>query len=179
MEDNLFVIEGEDDYQRGLAYLRGNAETPIDIRKAFEFFNKAANVGHSEAKFYVGYLYLYGEPNILKNEKRAMQCLKSAADDGISIAQFHCGIGYFYGKGVEKNVEVGIDYLQKSAKQKYYLAIDFLAEIYLTGTEVEKDINKAKMYNEQAIEQGSENAKRRSTPIMFSLSVERRNKITF
>ncbi len=60
MEENLFVIEGEEDYQKGLLYLRGNVETPVDIRKAFEYFNKAASVGHSEVKFQVGYLYLYG-----------------------------------------------------------------------------------------------------------------------
>lgn len=66
MEEKLFVIEGEEDYQKGLRYLRGNTETPVDIRKAFEHFNKAASVGHSEAKFQVGYLYLYGEPDILK-----------------------------------------------------------------------------------------------------------------
>ncbi|MBD5456851.1 MAG: sel1 repeat family protein [Lachnospiraceae bacterium] len=168
MEENLFTIEGEEDYQKGLLYFKGSVETPVDVRKSFEYFNRAASVGHSEAKFQVGYLYLYGEPNILKNEKRAMQCLKSAADDGIAIAQFYCGIGYFCGNGIEKNVEVGIDYFKKSAKQGYYPAADFLAEIYLTGTEVEKDINKAKMYNDQARVQGNQNAEIRSIRIMVS-----------
>ncbi len=111
---------------------------------------------------------MYGEPNILKNEKRAMQCLKGAADDGIGIAQFYCGIGYFCGNGVEKNVEVGIDYFKKSAKQGCYLAADFLTEIYLTSTEVEKDIDKAKMYNDRARVQENQNAEIRSVRIMLS-----------
>ncbi len=97
-----------------------------------------------------------------------MQCLKSAADDGIGIAQFYCAIGYFYGNGIEKNVEVGIDYFKKSAKQGYYLAADFLAEIYLTGTEVEKNIDKAEMYNNQARVQGNQNAERRFMRIIMS-----------
>lgn len=167
MADQLFTVEGEEDYQNGLLYLRGNAQTPVDIRKAFEYFNKAAEAGHSEAKFQVGYLYLYGEPDILKNETKAMKSLKQAADDGISIAQFYCGMGYFYGKGVEKNTETGIEYFKKSAQQEYYLAADFLAEIYLTGTEVEKDMDKAKMYNDQARVQGNQNAELRSIRIMF------------
>lgn len=168
MDDSLFVIEGEEDYQKGLLYLRGNSEIPIDIRRAFEYFNKAAKVGHLEAKYQVGYLYLFGEPNILKNEKLAMQCLIEAADGGIGVAQFYCGVGYFYGNGVEKNVEVGIDYFKKSAKQGYYLASDILAEIYLTGIEVDKDIEKAKMYNDQAWVLGNPNAEIRSIRILVS-----------
>ena len=171
MENSLFVIDGEENYQKGLLYLRGNTETPINIRKAFEYFNKAASVGHSEAKFQVRYLYLYGEPSILKNEKKAMECLKGAADDGISIAQFYYGAGCFYGNGIEKDVKAGIDYLKKSAEQRCYLAADLLAEIYLTGAEVEKDINKAKMYNNQARVQGNQNAEIRFIRIVTSQKV--------
>lgn len=87
-----------------------------------------------------------------------MQCLKSAADDGIGMALLYCGMAYFYGNGVEKDVKVGIDYLIESANQNNVFAADFLAEIYLTGIEVEKDIYKAEMYNNQANVPGNQNA---------------------
>lgn len=123
MKENLYIIEGEEDYQKGLLFFNGNAETLIDIRKAFEYFNKAANVGHPEAKYHVGYLYLYGEPYILKNECRAMQCLKEAADEGIGLAQFYCGIGYFLGNGIEKDINVGIDYLKSRLNKDIILLL--------------------------------------------------------
>lgn len=165
--EKLFNIEGEEDYQKGIIYLGGNSETPIDIRKAFEFFNKAAQFGHVEAMFQVGYLYLFGEPNIMRNDKKAIQCFEKAANAGLGIAQYYCGIGYFYGNGIEKDVNVGLDYLVNSAKQGYYLASDILAEIYLTGTGVEKDLKKAEQYNNKARVPGNQNAEIRFVRIMM------------
>lgn len=166
IEENLFEIEGKEDYQKGLLYFKGNMETPVDIRKAFECFNKAARVGHLEAKYYVGFLYLYGSPYVLKNEMMGMNIMKELADDGFEMAQFCYGYGLFYGLGVEIDTTFGIEYLKKSARQGNIMAANLLAEVYLTGNGVQKNKILAQQYNEQARLSGIEEAEFRKIRIM-------------
>ena len=166
MNENIYVLEGEDDYRKGLSYLSMEPVTMENIRSAFDCFNKAANSGHVESKYQLGKLYAYGAPFILQNLIRAAKCFKEAADGGIALAQYQFGIYSFNGTGVEKNVEEGMRYLELAASQNIGAAANFLAEIYLRGNEVPEDLEKAKFYNDKAREFGVLDASKRMVEII-------------
>lgn len=175
MNENIYMLEGEEDYRKGLSYLYMEPVTMENIRSAFDCFNKAANSGHVESKYQLGILYEYGMPPVLRNLDRAAKCFKEAADGGIALAQYQFGIYSLSGTGVEKNVEEGIRYLELAANQGIGEAANCLAEIYLRGNEVPEDLGKAKFYNDKARKFGVPDASKRMVEIISLKREDRQN----
>lgn len=166
MNENIYMLEGEEDYRKGLSYLSMEPVTMENIRSAFDCFNKAANSGHVESKYQLGILYECGMPPVLRNLPRAAKCFKEAADGGIALAQYRFGIYSLNGTGVEKDVEEGIRYLKLAVTQGIGEAANCLAKIYLRGNEVPEDLEKAKFYNDKAREFGVPDASKRMVEII-------------
>jgi hypothetical protein len=77
-----------------------------------------------------------------------------AADQGDAKAQFEVGRMYAAGRGVEKNCDMAMNWLSKSANQQSTLAQGALASIYFNGdTCAAKDYAKAKMWAQKASDQ--------------------------
>lgn len=59
------------------------------------------------------------------------------------LALYSLGLEYYYGIGVKKNYSASAFWIKKSAEQGFIPAQFFLAEMYLNGTGVEKDVKQA------------------------------------
>lgn len=146
--ENLFIIKGEEDYLQGLEAF--NSQEPWHLRKAFRHFCRAAEQGHIEAMFRVGYLYLFGSPEILRNTLKAFECFKQSADSGIDVAKYYLAVCYINGIGVEKNTQLAVELFKEALKLGYSESADILSDIYRYGVGVPCDINKALEYNSYA-----------------------------
>jgi TPR repeat protein len=77
-----------------------------------------------------------------------------AADQGDATAQFQIGAMYAAGRGVEKNCEKGISWLNKSASQGYAWGQAALATKYLNGDCTSQDYAQAMDWYRKAADQG-------------------------
>lgn len=119
-------------------YHTGNG-VPLDIEKAIRLYNRAAQVGDKgEAYGYLGRLYYQnGEM------EKASVYIEEAAKRGDRIDQFLIGIMYLHEIGVTKDLARGLDWIKKSAKQKYAPAYVQLGICYQTGLGVLPDFPEA------------------------------------
>ena len=73
-----------------------------DIKKAFEWYEKAASQGLAEAQNNLGSMYYYGE-GVEKDSKKAFVWYEKAASQGFADAQYNLGNMYYYGEGTTMN----------------------------------------------------------------------------
>jgi len=92
------LIEANDCFKLGLRYQNGEK----DNRKAFEWFQKAAEQGHATAQYKLGAMYDNGE-GVTIDFIEAEKWYKKAACQGVSVAQSRLGSLYYYGRGVQIN----------------------------------------------------------------------------
>uniref|UniRef100_U9UUE1 HCP-like protein n=1 Tax=Rhizophagus irregularis (strain DAOM 181602 / DAOM 197198 / MUCL 43194) TaxID=747089 RepID=U9UUE1_RHIID len=86
-----------------------------DRKKAFECFEKHAEINNKVAKYWLGYYYWEGYV-VDKNLEDFVKYLTMAANNGNSAAQFNLGDLYFNGKlGISKDEEKGLSYLKLAA----------------------------------------------------------------
>lgn len=62
------------------------------------------------------------------------------------------GVAYLFGIEVEINRSIALSYLEKAANKGYIEALRFLADIYMNGNGVIRDIDKAKEYMNRLVE---------------------------
>lgn len=146
--ENMFKIDGEEEFLKGLELLGSNEQW--NLRKALSYFCIAAEKGHNEAIFQVGYLSLFGMPQIVQNVSKAVECFKMSAESGLVNAKYNLAECYFSGIGIEKNVELAIELFQESLKLGYVLSADRLSDIYKDGVGIQSNKDKALEYNDYA-----------------------------
>jgi len=129
--ENIFKMDGEEEYRKGLEQLTSNEQ--YNLRKALCYFCEAAEKQHVEAMFQAGYLYLFGEPQITRNVLKATEYIKMSADAGISIAKDYMAICYLFGIVVEKKEEFAIQLLEENFNLGDTLASYILSDIYQNG----------------------------------------------
>jgi TPR repeat protein len=84
----------------------------------------------------------------------AFALFKRAAEQGDARAQFEAGSMYAVGRGVEKNCDLAMNWLSKSANQNFSYAQGALASVYFNGDScAPKDYAKAKMWAQKAADQ--------------------------
>ena len=64
--------------------------------------------------------------------------LKKLAESGDIIAQYHVGMMYIYADDIERDLSVGVKWLERAASNNYTLAVVNLANLYFWGYGVEK-----------------------------------------
>ena len=94
------------------------------------WLDKAVEQGNAEAALRLGEMALKGD-KIPQNYKRAAKLFQMAADADIPQGLAAMGSLYAAGKGVEKNEEKAVFYLQKAAEQGYVEAQRELAALYV------------------------------------------------
>ena len=159
--------EIEFNHKRGMECLRGD-----EIRAAFPFFLKAAELGHADSQWQAANMLNYGN-GVLMDKTQATQLYYKAAMQGHSGAQYGLAVQYIAGEmaGVQKNFAAAARWLRLSAEQNYpdaLLLLGFLHDpMELNNTKrtaseehmtVPYDVDKAAEYYTKAIENGSETA---------------------
>ncbi len=80
--------------------------------------------------------------------------LHSWADRGDADAQFELGLRMITGEGVKKNLEEGVKFVEKAAKQKHLRAQHVFGTLYEDGVGVKKDFAKAAEWYRTSAELG-------------------------
>ena len=161
-----YTTAGEKEYMEGMELL--NSQVTFNLRKAMECFKSAAEQGHEEAMFQVGWLYLYGFPQIQPNAKKAKEYFEKASETGGVLACHNLALMYFGGIGGERNLEKALDYAKKAFEGGYFREASFLCDAYLYGWGTEINMEKAKEYNSCARNMRLQNAESKYVEINFS-----------
>ena len=143
-------------FHLGMKYEDGSG-TEKNLKKAFDFFNKAIGSSMQENPFFLiklGSMYQHGI-GTAKNLEKALELYKKAADQGNSLALFNLGRIYEKGIGTEKNLEKTIELYQKSADQGNSLAQFNLGRIYEKGIGTEKNLEKTIELYQKSADQGN------------------------
>jgi TPR repeat protein len=159
-----------DIYRNGLPNnINIDGDIMINYSLSREYYVKAADLGNSDAMYYLG--------NLNKNERKwsnAIQYYARAADLGNSDAevklrdfadsdlQFRIGKLYHQGLGVvRQDYEKAREYYEKSVQENNSNAIYNLGELYRNGFGVERDTCRALKYYEKSNLLGNNVAKNR------------------
>jgi FOG: TPR repeat, SEL1 subfamily len=105
---------------------------------AVGYFKKAADMGHAEAQFCLGYAYYVGE-GIIRNLDSAARWFQLSAAQGFPKAIYNLAFCYMEGKGVERDYDEALRLLRSAAESGLPQAQVTLAECYANGILVEKD----------------------------------------
>ncbi len=148
------------EYDLGRLYeTRFNAGEETDLKKAHEWFTKAAQQGHTDAKYSLALLLLAGKGNITKNIDESIQWISSAALDGNTEASMY--LTDLYKKGVHKpkDDEESLKWQKQAAKDGHSEAQMELGILYLEGSNtVAKDPKEAQKWFLKAAEQNMPDA---------------------
>lgn len=117
-DDNLL-------YKIGRMYRYGLG-TDEDISKALEYFSRSAKHGKTNARRMIAIEQLSGE-HIPQDVNRAVETLTELAENGDAVSAYRLGRLYLFGAdGVERNPELAMQWLTKSAEDGNEYALQLL-----------------------------------------------------
>jgi TPR repeat protein len=114
-----------------------------DGRRAFEWYNRAANLGHAESMNRLGLLYLRGS-GVPQNAAAALSWFRLAAAKGSLAAVNNIALLRFYGFGVHQSYAEAAKLLKISADAGDADAQNKLGAMYDSGLGVAPDHRRAK-----------------------------------
>lgn len=139
-------------YRLGQMNLTGKG-TEVNLPKAGEYFEKAAELDNPDAMFGLGKLYLnpeYGNHDVSK----AVEHLLKAAKNGHSQAQYLLGKLFLTGEMVTKNTAYALRWLEESVAQDNSYAQYLMGKTLLYGNEdIPSDTRRGVELLEQSISQ--------------------------
>ncbi len=138
-----------------------------DLRKAFNWMEKAADQRNIEAEFWLGFYYFHGFGTD-QDKALAVEWMRRAARRGYPEAQFELGRAYLGAEGVEKDNGYAAEWLEKAAKQGHANAQTLLGVMYRNGEGVDRDLEAATQWLKKAADQGNADA----TEILATLRSE-------
>ncbi|MFZ1545569.1 MAG: tetratricopeptide repeat protein [Candidatus Nitrotoga sp.] len=124
-----------------------------DIRKAAEWYEKAAIQGHAKAQTGLGLLYVNGN-GLPQDYVKGVDWLQKAAAQGDPEAQLHLGWLYRDGKGIPKDPAKALVWWQNAADRGFAHAQFILGVIYNKGEIVPRNVDKTIEYWQKAVMQG-------------------------
>ncbi len=104
-----------------------------DAAKAYEFYVKAAELGHPEAQYRAGYCLEHKLGVRRVSLDQAFKWYLKAADQEVPIAQLRVGEMYFYGEGIPFNDKQAFHYLSKAAERGLPDAQRLVGDCYKLG----------------------------------------------
>ena len=125
--------------------------------KVAEYYEKAWEEGSAWGLYGQGTLYDIGL-GYEKDYDKAMELYSQSVEEGCAMGYYGIGGLYEAGKGVEKDGVKAIEYYEKAVESVDWLARNAarvsMGDIYLYGMDdVEKDVEKARELNQQAIDE--------------------------
>lgn len=116
--------------------------TEVDLLKAKQYFEKAAELDSSDALYGLGKLYL--RKDLMDYDpKKAVDYLFKAAQKGHVYAQCALGSLFLKGKDVPKNTDYALLWLEEAVKEENSYAEYLLGKTLLKGEDTEQDIDRA------------------------------------
>ena len=119
--------------------------TELDKNEAISLYQKGSSAGSAKCKYGLAVFSLKNEPDVALNFfMEAFPKLLREANEDDSFSQRMVSCYYYFGnRGVEKNLDEAIFWLEKAAGQNNPEAIFDLATCYEHGEGVEQDLKKA------------------------------------
>ncbi|RIA84526.1 hypothetical protein C1645_412851 [Glomus cerebriforme] len=99
----------------GCCYVRGIG-THIDLQKAFELYQRAADLGNLQGISNLGNCYKEGFGTDI-NIQKAFELYQKAANSGNDVAQYNLALMYENGNGIKKDIDNAIYWYKKSFEQ--------------------------------------------------------------
>ena len=122
----------------GQWYALGLSGLPQDDAQAVALYRKAADQGHADAQFNLGYAYAYGQ-GVPQDYAQAVAWYRKAADQGNAHAQNNLGHAYRNGQGVPQDYGEAVAWYRKAAEQGNQFAQFNLGYAYNFGQGVPQD----------------------------------------
>ncbi|MCB9990250.1 MAG: sel1 repeat family protein [Rhodospirillales bacterium] len=98
-----------------------------DPKRAFEWYLRAAELGHAYSQNYVGVAYKEGLV-VRRDYRKAFSYISKAAEQGEAHAQRNLGRMYIFGQGIEKNLYIAGQWYKKAADNGLEEAKAYLKE---------------------------------------------------
>ena len=107
------MSKGDKFYKEGCKY-RDKGEYEL----AVTMFTSAAQEGHVEAQFSLGYSYNVGR-GTTRDHAKAVEWYKKAADQGHVIAMNNLGLQYLNGQGITQDYQKAFMWFEKAVSKNY------------------------------------------------------------
>ncbi len=154
-----FVIEsaehGSDEaqYAMGKIYITGGPDIEVDHVKAREYFEKAVEKGHNEAKVALALMCNAGEGGE-KDLPKARRLLEESAEKSSNLmTRFMLAMMRNIGEGGEKSPEKARLLLESYVDAGHKKSLAYLAFMYFEGIGGDKNYDLARKYLEEAIDE--------------------------
>ena len=131
-----------------------------DYSKAVELFRKAAEQGHADAQYNLGFYCHMGVGVDESDPEEALKWLRKAAEQGHASAQYTLGWFYDEGNRIEQDHSEAVKWYRNAAEQDDLVGQFVLGQCYEHGNGVVKDIFEAMQWYKKAAKQGNEEAKK-------------------
>lgn len=132
-----------------LGILARNGNTLEDRKKAFRFFNRAANLGYLPGLRNLAMAYVTGCGTTI-NYKTARRFAMSAVKQGDVPSMFILGMMDLYGYGSDADPVSAFNWYLQAAENGHVPAMQQVAEMYRTGTGVKADPDAAAKWLQRA-----------------------------
>lgn len=128
----LFMIAAQRGYAKGaynagLAYKYGHGAEQNSERSTM-LIDKATQMGFRKTDYAIGYAHYKGIGR-KQDYTKAIEYYTAGAEKGDASCMFSLGYCYLRGRGVERNVELGKQWIEKSANKGYNRAVDFITKV--------------------------------------------------
>ncbi|RGB34708.1 kinase-like domain-containing protein [Rhizophagus diaphanus] len=138
-------------------FLSLGIEVNVDKQKAFEIYQKAANLGNAFGISSLASCYEVGAGTYVDKQK-AFELYQKAGNFGILSGINNLAYCYEVGNGTSINKQKAFELYQKAANLGYKIAQYNLAFMYENGEGVAEDINQAIYWYKKCAEQGDQDA---------------------
>ncbi|MBS0648030.1 MAG: SEL1-like repeat protein [Verrucomicrobia bacterium] len=142
-------VLGEEEYQKGSSFKKSG-----NLVQAFNYYLKAAELGHIEAQFQLSECYINGKGTVQDRKKAEEWCQKAAKQKHL-VAQ---GVCYLWGWGVPRDDKEAVKCFRTAAEQGQLNAQTRLGMCYASGRGVAPDVEEGMKWYRKAAEQGDDSA---------------------
>ena len=102
----------------GVAYGHGKYGLKKNEKRAVQYYEKSAALGHAEAQYNLGSCFRSGT-GAKMDKKKALKYFTQSSEQGNAEAHNTCGIMHYQGEGVERDVEEALRYFELAAAQGF------------------------------------------------------------
>ena len=130
--DVINEMSADELFMRGEDYFYGKNGLRLNHVEALQWYEQAAQRGHVEAMYSLGYMHAYGK-GTSSNPKKAFDWYKKAAEQGFVKAQYYTGLAFHRGEGVKKDIRKAFEWYRKAAENGFVNAQFQIAQMYESG----------------------------------------------
>ena len=153
---NLETLPGK--WAQGICYEYGLTSNAIDIAKAVNFYNLAAQQGYAPAIYSLGKCYEYGY-GLIKDEKMALSMYLMAANRGCLAALYSLGIQLEQGTHIKQDEKLAMKCYCLAANKGHTGAQYVIGMRYQIGFRVTQNIDTAIFWYQKAANKNHQKAK--------------------